>query len=169
MSKKLHPAGGYIPTVPQYPSQATGGAIRPVGPPPVPVESHSTPTYPGSSPYPPQQQQHPPYNYGANISTPRPYPPPNPTPSISTGSQHHVYPPQQQHVYPPMNNSRPVSYGGQPSSSLNTSRPSSPPVPGSTNFGNTPAPLHAPLLSSSYNPRPNFGGGNSNGGKSINI
>lgn len=184
MSKKLKPVGGYIPTVPppsgqpqnrpypaspQYPPQPSG-IIRPAAP-PVPVESQSTPTYPGSNPYPPQQQQqqHPSYNYGVNTNTPRPYPPPNPTPSVSTGSQH-SYPPQQQHAYPPTNSSRPVSYGGQPSSSLlNANRPSSPPVPGSTNFGNTSAPLHAPLLSSSYNPQPNTGRPNygGNGGKLI--
>jgi hypothetical protein len=186
MSKKLKPVGGYIPTVPppsgqlqnrpyptspQYPPQPSG-VIRPAAP-PVPVESQSTPTYPGSNPYPPppqqQQQQHLSYNYGTNINTTRPYPPPNPTPSISTGSQH-SYPPQQQHAYPPTNSSRPVSYGGQPSSSvLNANRPSSPPVPGSTNFGNTSVPLHAPLLSSSYNPQPNTGRPNygGNGGKLI--
>ncbi|KAL0139237.1 hypothetical protein V8B55DRAFT_1522164 [Mucor lusitanicus] len=182
MSKKLKPVGGYVPTVPppsghvqnrpypaspQYPPQPSG-VVRPAVP-PVPVESHSTPTYHGSSPYPPhqQQQQRPPYNYASNMNTPRPYPPPNPTPSISTGSQH-AYPPQQQQPYPPANqSSRPVSFGGQPSASFNGNRPSSPPVPGSGgSFGNnSSAPLHAPLLSSSYNPqsntgRPNYGGGN---------
>ncbi|KAL9555992.1 hypothetical protein PS6_002552 [Mucor atramentarius] len=176
MSKKHKPVGGYIPTVPppsghvqnrpypaspQYPPQPSGVA-RPAAP-PVPVESHSTPTFHGSSPYPPQQQQRPPYNYGANMNTPRPYPPPNPTPSISTGSQH-AYPAQQQQ-YPPNQSSRPVSFGGQPSASFNGNRPSSPPVPGSgANFGNSSAPLHAPLLSSSYNPQPNTGHSSYSGG-----
>lgn len=198
MSKKLKPVGGYIPTVPppsghvqnrpypaspQYPPQPSGVAAAAA--PPVPVESHSTPTFHGSSPYPPpqqqqQQQQRPPYNYGASMNTPRPYPPPNPTPSLSTGSQH-AYPPppqqqqQQQQPYPPTNqSSRPVSYGGQPSAPFNGNRPSSPPVPGSGgNFGNnSSAPLHAPLLSSSYNPqsntgRPSYGGGN--GGKACSV
>ncbi|KAI8640142.1 hypothetical protein BD408DRAFT_420185 [Parasitella parasitica] len=177
MGKKLKPVGGYVPTVPVPPSSNVpypasplyppqpSSVIRPAAP-PVPVKSQSTSTYHGNSPYhPPQQQQQeqrPPFAYGANLNTPRPYPPPNPIPSMSTGSHHTYYPPQQQqpHVYPPNNGSRPVSFGGQPSSSFNAHRPSSPPGPGPANFSGTP--LHAPLLSSSYNPpsntaRPNYG------------
>jgi hypothetical protein len=172
MSKHLKPAGGYVPPVPppssgfqhnrpyptspQYPPQPAN-----IGQPaPTPVESHSTPIYQGSSPYPPhQQQQRPSFNYGAHNNTPHPYPPPNPTPSLSTGSQH-AYPPQQHQPYPPNNSSRPNSYSG--TSTASTSRPTSPPVPGSTSFTSaTPT----PLLSSSYNPshssasisRPNYG------------
>ncbi|KAG2233833.1 hypothetical protein BDF21DRAFT_444713 [Thamnidium elegans] len=125
--------------------------VRPAGP--IPVESHSTPTYQGS-PYPPQQQQQPPQQQQRppfNINS-SPYPPPVPTPSMSTGSQH-VYPPQQQQQRP----SRPNSYIPPPTNS----RPTSPPGPGS--YGSHTS---ASLLSSSYNPsnpngppRPNSGYG----------
>ncbi|CAO3625723.1 unnamed protein product [Mucor fragilis] len=180
MSKKLKPVGGYVPTVPpppsghvqnrpypaspQYPPQPSGVA-RPAAP-PVPVESHSTPTFHGNSPYPPQQQQqqqqHPPYNYGASMNTPRPYPPPNPTPSLSTGSQH-AYPPpqQQQQPYPPTNqSSRPVSFGGQSSAPFNGNRPSSPPAPGG-NFGYPPSGNNGYPPSNGYPPQ-NSSAGNRN-------
>ncbi|GAA5800704.1 hypothetical protein HPULCUR_006140 [Helicostylum pulchrum] len=159
---------GYAPPLPQQTPQQSrpynpspyppSSFVRPAGG-PIPVESHSTPTYQGS-PYPPQQQQQqqppqqqqqqrPPFNINSS-----PYPPPVPTPSMSTGSQQHVYPPHQQQQQRP---SRPNSYVPPPTNS----RPTSPPGPGS--YGSNTS---ASLLSSSYNPsntngppRPNSGYG----------
>ncbi|KAI8887231.1 hypothetical protein K501DRAFT_175763 [Backusella circina FSU 941] len=146
-NKKRPVSGGYVPPMPQQhqrppPQQMMHQQYPPSGHPGhVPIESTSTPTY--GSGYPPQQNARPlhPQHGGINSSLP----PPVPTPSISTGSNH-MYPPQGR----PQGTSRPVSYNG----------PSAQPLPPNSNYGQTPASGHAPLLSSSYNPtpRPGYGG-----------